>query len=134
MAKEASPKNKKESTEYKIIEHLKPFCDGCKPATLKSYARNIRRLAKFAGLKSVPHNKGWLDGAKGKTLRNKINKETNLFNYIRNNIRCVIKVVCSNFIFYDRRNISNYKSRKKFEHPFGNFSKYSFRMGKSETI
>ena len=75
MAKEASPKNKKESTEYKIIEHLKPFCDGCKPATLKSYARNIRRLAKFAGLKSVPHNKGWLDGAKGKSLRNKINKE-----------------------------------------------------------
>ena len=75
MAKEAVPKKSKESTSFDILAHLKHFCKGCKPATLKTYERNIKRLSLFAGLAAVPSNKGWLDGAKGKALRDKINKE-----------------------------------------------------------
>jgi len=70
-----SAKKENETSKYDVVANLKKFCDGCKLATIKSYARNIRRLAKIAGLDTVPNNKGWLSTDKGKKLRNKIQKD-----------------------------------------------------------
>ena len=38
------------------------------PQTVNTYMRNIRRLAKIAGLDSIPAGKGWLSGKKGSAL------------------------------------------------------------------
>ena len=45
-----------------------------KDSTLKTYERNIKRLARIAGHDKIPPNKGWIAGEKGKTLIGKLNK------------------------------------------------------------
>jgi hypothetical protein len=45
-----------------------------KDSTLKTYERNIKRLARIAGHDTVPTNKGWIAAEKGKALIGKINK------------------------------------------------------------
>ena len=45
-----------------------------KDSTIKTYERNIKRLARIAGHETVPDSKSWLVGDKGKTLLKKIEK------------------------------------------------------------
>lgn len=59
---------------FDLLKKLRETCKGCTEGTLKTYERAIRRLAKIAGLDSVPDNKGWLSGDKGKALRNKVER------------------------------------------------------------
>ena len=60
---------------FDVQAALKKFCKTCKPTTIASYARNIRRLSKIAGNDEVPSTKGWLAGDKGKALIKKIEKD-----------------------------------------------------------
>mgnify|MGYP003724871105 CR=1 FL=1 len=45
-----------------------------KEATVKSYYRNIKRLAKISGLAEIPESKNWLTAEKGRALIRKIKK------------------------------------------------------------
>ena len=42
---------------------LRNACRNCKPTSLKTYAANIRALARLAKLESVPTHKRWLTAA-----------------------------------------------------------------------
>jgi hypothetical protein len=60
--------------EFDALKKLRATCDGCKETTIKSYHRTLKRLAKIAGHDSIPSNKIWLVGDKGKALIRELNK------------------------------------------------------------
>jgi len=62
--------------KYNVHAALKKILK-VKETTLKTYARNIKRLAKEAGFDNVPSNKGWLVKENGKKLVSKISKMPN---------------------------------------------------------
>ena len=43
-----------------FVELLRRACRNCKASSIKTYAANIRALAKLAGLAEVPTHKRWL--------------------------------------------------------------------------
>lgn len=65
---------KTDQNSFNVLEKLAKTCTSCKQSTLKTYARNLRRLAKMSGHDNVPSTKGWLFGAKGKDLIKQVSK------------------------------------------------------------
>ena len=55
-----------------MLELLRKSCPHCTVSSIKTYAQNVKGLAKVAGLKAVPTNAKWLTvGKLLETIKNK---------------------------------------------------------------
>ena len=52
-------------------ELLRKSCPNCTASSIKTYAQNVKGLAKVAGLKAVPTNAKWLTGKLLETIKSK---------------------------------------------------------------
>ena len=50
-------------------ELLQKSCPNCTASSIKTYAQNVKGLAKVAGLKAVPTNAKWLTGKLLETIK-----------------------------------------------------------------
>ena len=50
-------------------ELLRKSCPNCTVSSIKTYAQNVKGLAKVAGLKAVPTNAKWLTGKLLETIK-----------------------------------------------------------------
>ena len=54
-----------------MLDLLRKSCPHCTVSSIKTYAQNVKGLAKVAGLKAVPTNAKWLTGKLLETIKNK---------------------------------------------------------------
>ena len=54
-----------------MLDLLRKSCPHCTVSSIKTYAQNVKGLAKVAGLKAVPTNANWLTGKLLETIKNK---------------------------------------------------------------
>ena len=54
-----------------MLELLRKSCPQCTVSSIKTYAQNVKGLAKVAGLKAVPTNAKWLTGKLLETIKGK---------------------------------------------------------------